>query len=115
MSRKMKQVKFTIEGDIISSFKAKCRNSGESMTSAIRQFMSNQQALVKSERDQTKTRPKRRIVVTRMISLLSEILEKEEEYRDSIPEAFTRRYEISEHACEYLSEAINCLEEAFNP
>jgi hypothetical protein len=115
MSSKMKQVKFTIEDEIISSFKAKCSSSGVSMTSAIRQFMSNQQAIVKDEKLQTQTRPKRRIAVTRIISLLCKILETEEEYRDSIPEAFTQRYEISEHACEYLSEAINSLDEAFNP
>ena len=63
----------------------------------------------------TFTRSKRRKSVAGVVELLSEVLEMEERYRDSIPEQFTQRYEAADHACEHISEAIAALEEAFCP
>jgi hypothetical protein len=51
--------------------------------------------------------------VAEIIGLLNHIMELETEYRDNIPEQFTQRYEAADRACDSLSEAIGCLEEAF--
>jgi hypothetical protein len=113
MADKMTQIKFTIESCIVSSFKARCASEGVSMTSEIRQFMGVCKpvafAAIKAH-----TRPLRRKAVEIISGLLKDILLKEEEYRDVIPEQFTQRYEIADQACECLSDAIELLEEAFN-
>ena len=114
MTDKMTQIKFTIESDIVAAFKTRCTSKGVSMTSVIRQWMSARQP-TKEVKATVLSRPKRRKTVVELIVLLNEILEMEEQYRDSIPEQFTQRLEWSEHACEHLAEAIACLEEAFAP
>ena len=112
MSDTMTQIKFTIETDIVSSFKTRCASEGISMTSVIRQWMSAQR-LVKDVKHKMLTRPQRRKAVAETIGLLNEVLEMESQYRDSIPEQFTQRYELSDETCEQLAEAINFLEAAF--
>jgi hypothetical protein len=106
------QVKFTIEADIVSAFKARCAEAGVSMTSEVRQHMINCQP-AKAVKTKALTRPMRRKAVAVIIGILNRILALESEYRDCIPEQFTDRYEVADHACEQLSEAISCLEEAF--
>jgi len=112
MADTMTQIKFTIETDIVSSFKTQCASDGVSMTSVIRQWM-NSQRPTKEVRLKTLTRPQRRKAVTVIVGLLNEVLEMESQYRDSIPEQFTQRYEMSDQTCEQLAEAISSLEEAF--
>jgi hypothetical protein len=114
MQDRMTQIKFTIDSDIVSTFKARCAAKGISMTSVVRQWMRTIKptSVVKST---VLSRPKRRIAVVEIIGLLNDILEMEEQYRDSIPEQFAQRYEYSDHACEHLAEAIDCLREAFTP
>ena len=107
------QIKFTIETDIVSSFKARCASDGVSMTSVIRQWMGSAQRVKNDVKIKTLTRPQRRKAVFEIIGLLNEVLEMESQYRDSIPEQFTQRHELSELTCEQLAEAITCLEEAF--
>jgi len=114
MGRMMTQVKFTIEADIVSDFKARCASKKVSMTAAVRKWMSDLQPPREVGRG-IFTRPKRRKAVTEIVELLSGALEMEEQYRDSIPEQFTQRYEAADHACERISEAIAALEEAFCP
>jgi len=114
MPGKTTQIKFTIDSDIVAAFKAKCRASGVSMTSVIRQWMIVRQP-TKDVEQKPLTRPKRRMAVMKIIALLDEILEMEEQYRDSIPEQFAQRYEWSEHACDHLAEAIGNLRDAFAP
>ena len=114
MPNKMTQIKFTIDSDIVASFKANCMAGGVSMTSVIRQWMCTRQP-TKDVEPKPLTRPKRRIAVMKIIALLSEILEMEERYRDSIPEQFVQRYEWSEHTCDYIVEAIDNLRAAFTP
>jgi len=112
MSKEMTQVKFTIEAEIVSSFKARCESEGVKMTAEIRRFMQeyrpNREIKVK-----TLTRPLRKKTVREVICILNIVMESEEDYRDRIPEEFTQRYEAADHACEQLAEAIVCLEEAF--
>ena len=114
MTDRMTQIKFTMESSIVAEFKAKCMAGGVSMTSVIRQWMCTRQP-TKGVEPKPLTRPKRRIAVIKIIALLVEILAMEERYRDSIPEQFTQRYELSEHACDHLAEAIDNLREAFSP
>ena len=108
----MTQIKFTIESEIVSAFKARCEADGISMASVIRQWMSARQP-EKGVKIKAGTRPMRRKAIAEIIVLLNEILENEEQYRDSIPEQFSQRQELSDRACEQLTEAINSLEEAF--
>jgi hypothetical protein len=108
----MTQIKFTIESDIVAAFKARCAREDVSMTSEVRRFMETCKP-VKVAKTKTLTRPQRRKAVADIICLLTTLMESEAEYRDSIPEAFTERYETADLACEQLVEAITCLEEAF--
>ena len=114
MPNKTTQIKFTIDSDIVAAFKAECMAGGVSMTSIIRRWMCTRQP-IKDMEQKPLTRPKRRIAVLKIIALLDEILEMEEQYRDAIPEQFTQRYEWSEHACDHLAEAIGNLQDAFAP
>ena len=111
MPSNMTQVKFTIETDIVSAFKSRCKSEGVSMTSVIRQLMKTRQIAAKSKTPHT--RPMRRKAVQEVLVLLNCVLDLEEQYRDSIPEQFSQRFETADNACEQLSAAISCLEEAF--
>jgi len=108
----MTQIKFTIDSNIVSTFKAGCVAEGVSMTSIIRQWMCNHNP-ENHLKLKTLSRPSRRKAVTEIISLLYDVLEMEEQYRDSIPEQFAQRYERSDHACVHIAEAIETLEDAF--
>jgi hypothetical protein len=108
------QIKFTIDSSIVAEFKANCMAAGVSMASVICQWMCTRQP-TKGAETKPLTRPKRRMAVIKIIALLDEILAMEEQYRDSIPEQFTQRYEWSEHACDHLAEAIDNLRDAFAP
>jgi hypothetical protein len=112
MDNKMTQVKFTIESDVVATFKARCAAEGVSMTSVIRKWM-NENISAKSASIDTSTRPHRRKAVKGIIGSLNIIIDSESEYRDSIPEQFIQRCELADYACDMLVEAINCLEEAF--
>ena len=81
------------------------------MTSVIRQWMETRQP-TKNTNTKILTRPQRRKTVIKCIALLTDVLEKEEEYRDLIPEQFNQRYETADHFCEKVAEAIECLEDA---
>jgi len=106
------QIKFTIDSDIVSVFKARCASNGVSMASVIRQWMIERQP-TNDKAPKTLTRPKRRKTVAEIIDMLNEVLEMEEHYRDSIPEQFEQRIYGAEHACEQLAAAIDCLKDAY--
>ena len=112
MPNRTTQIKFTIDSDIVSTFKASCASKGVSMTSAVRQWMTECYP-ARDTKAKILSRPHRRRAVAKIIGSLSEILEMEEQYRDSIPEQFAQRYEWSDHTCEYIAEAIDSLREAF--
>jgi hypothetical protein len=114
MPHRVTQIKFTLDSDIVAAFKANCMAGGVSMTSVIRQWMCTR-PLTKDVEHKPLTRPKRRIAVMKIIAHLDEILTMEEQYRDSIPEQFTQRFEWSEHACDHLEDAIDNLRDAFAP
>lgn len=106
------QIKFTIESGTVSDFRTRCAGEGVSMTSAIRRFM-GESASTGVSALKVHTRPQRRKTVERVISLLKEILRREEEYRDAIPEPFDQRRDAADSSCDCLAEAIGTLEEAF--
>ena len=113
MTKAMTQVKFTIESDIVSMFKARCTTEGVSMASVISHWMKTGRPDKGGAKAKTDTRPHRRKTVLEMIMLLEAVLQEEEDYRDAIPEVFQSRIDSAETACEELAQAIECLEGAF--
>ena len=112
MPKEMTQVKFTIESGIVSAFKARCASAGVSMASVISLWMLAGQP-TNAARIRTDTRPHRRKAVAEIVRWLGDIMDRETDYRDAIPEQFGQRAEDADRACEQLAEAIACLEEAF--
>ena len=112
MSNMMTQIKFTINSDTVSAFKARCASEGLSMASVISQFMKASQP-AKVVKVKTDTRPLRKKAVLEIVGLLDNIMQKESDYRDNIPEQFQSRLEAADRACEQLSQAISYLEDAF--
>jgi hypothetical protein len=108
----MTQVKFTIDSDVVSAFKAQCASEGVSMASAISRWMEMGQP-IKAVKLKMDTRRHRRKAVMKIIGLLNTLLEEESRYRDNIPEQFEQRVEAADHACDQLADAISSLEEAF--
>jgi len=106
------QIKFTIEANTVSAFKARCALEGISMTSVISQFMKTAQP-IKDIKVKTDTRPQRKKAVSEYIGLLENIMYNEERYRDAIPEQFESRFETADNTCEKLAEAISSLEDAY--
>lgn len=112
MSVTVRQVKFTIESDVVSAFKARCAVANISMASALRKWMKTYNP-AKEVKANPATRPHRRKAVLEIIDRLNEISSMEEDYRDNIPEQFAQRREYAESSCERIAEAIALLEEAF--
>jgi esterase/lipase len=107
----MRQIKFTVEEEIVGAFKDKCASEGISMTSVIKSWMSGRQP-TGQHKVKTQTSPQRKKAVAEILDKLSEVLEEHERYRDSIPEQFTQRYETADEFCGRVSEAIDILEES---
>jgi len=113
MDKIMTQIKFTIDAEIVTAFKARCKSQGVSMTSVVSRFM----ATCMPEKACTKAclhaRPMRRKATIDTADFLAELLGLEEQYSDSIPEQFTQRYDTADHACKQIADAISSLEDAF--
>ena len=112
MSKTMVQVKFTIEADIVSAFKARCVSADVSMASVISQFMKTSRP-TKGIKTKIDTRPQRKNAVSEYIGFLENLMYNEEQYRDAIPEQFVSRYEAADNTCEQLAQAISNLEDAY--
>ena len=112
LMKTMTQIKFTIDADVVSAFKRRCSSEGVSMTSVIAGWMKAGQPM-KGIKTDIGARPQRRKAMPMVIELLECFLNNEENYRDNIPEAFQERYETAELTCGKLSEAIECLEDAY--
>jgi len=106
------QAKFTIDSETVAAFKSRCASGGVSMASVISQWMKNGQP-GKPFRITAETRPLRKKAANEMRALLESLLQKEEEYRDAIPEQFYSRYETADQTCEHLTQAISSLEDAY--
>jgi hypothetical protein len=112
MSKPMAQVKFTIDADIVSAFKARCALADVSMASVISQFMKTSQPM-KGIKVKINTRPQRKKAVSEYIGFLGDLMYNEEQYRDAIPEQFELRYETADNTCDQLAQAIANLEDAY--
>ena len=112
MPASMVQVKFTIDSNTVAAFKARCAAEGISMASVICQWMKVGRP-AKTAKMRTDTRPHRKVVMLEIIDLLERLLQNEGDYRDAIPEQFQSRYEAADQACEQISQAISCLEDAY--
>lgn len=106
------QAKFTLDADVYSAFKARCADHGVSMATVIGQWMHAGQPQ-RANKARVDTRPYRRKAVLDIIRILYDILDREADYRDSIPQQFEQRLEAAERSCELLTEAIETLEDAF--
>jgi len=113
MANGMTQVKFTIESEIVSAFKARCAAGGISMTSVVRQWMKTGRPDKGGAKARVDTRPHRRKTVLEITGMLETVLQAEQDYRDAIPEVFQTRLDSAEAACDELEKAIECLEGAF--
>jgi len=87
MANGMTQIKITIETGMVSAFKACCASDCVSMILLIRQFIIGCGPVTASA-PKTHTRPLHRKAVEMMIDLLKGVRDKNEEYRDAIPEQF---------------------------
>ena len=112
MFKQREQMKFTVDSDIASVFRARCAAEGASMTSVISQWMDTGSP-VKATTIKLDTRPHRKKAVLELIVHLGSLLQKEEEYRDAIPENFQSKYEAADQACGQLEQAISYLEDAY--
>ena len=112
MPKPMVQVKFTVDAETVSAFKARCAREGVSMASVVSQWMTAGKP-AKAAVPKIDTRQHRRKVVNEMSALLEELLLREEDYRDRIPEMFQSRYEAADETCGQLSQALECLENAY--
>ena len=112
VTKVLTQVKFTIESEIVSSFKVRCTSEGVSMAAVVRQWMINRQP-TNSIKIKTDNRGQRKKAVIQIISLLTDILDMEANYREAIPEQFEQRIYAADNACDKLADAIACLAEAF--
>jgi len=112
MSKTMVQIKFTIESDIVSTFKARCASESVSMASVISEFMKSGHS-GRDTKARTESRGQRKKTVEQLIASIENVMNMEERYRDAIPEQFEARYENANHTCEKLAEAISCLEESY--
>ena len=106
------QVKFTIDSGTAAAFKSRCANNGVSMASVISKWMEIGQP-ANALAMKIDTRPQRRKTALWMIAWLEELLGREEQYKDAIPEQFETRYETSSHTCEQLEQALSFLEDAY--
>jgi hypothetical protein len=118
-SRK-KQLKILVDEQLLSAFKAACKESGVSMAAELAGYMKRR--TLQAENLPTKTIPPRiatrrdrRGALKSIIPMIVTIRDAEEEYLGRIPENLGSgaAYESAESAVSILDEAIALLEEAF--
>ena len=109
----LKQVKVSVSQDIADAFKKMCVAKNVSMASVITEFMADfsKTAANKNESKDYATRRKRRIALNAVINQLEQIKNREEQYRDNIPENLQGSvvFETAEQCISYLDEAIEIL------
>ena len=113
MPKNVTQIKFTIDTDVVSVFRARCEAEGVSMASVILQFMKTCQPTKIIRKTKLDSRALRKKAVMEIMTLLDDLLQRETNYRDNIPEQFQSRYETADHACEQMELAISYLDDAF--
>ena len=105
-----KQVKITVEAKLAETFKLACMKSNDSMAGVLAQHMAkysetNQEKKTKSP---LSTKRQRRAAISKIVEKLEQIKEREEDYKEHIPENLQTSsvYEAAEQWIEILDEAI---------
>jgi hypothetical protein len=116
----LRQLKIWAASALVAAFKARCASEGASMSSALSSHMEScvdPRARVCREASvrPIATRGERRQEVRRITARLAEILEREERYRDAIPENLQggTAYEAAGESVDLLSQTIDLLHEAY--
>jgi hypothetical protein len=112
------QVKASIDIEIASAFKLACEVAGVSMASQISRFMAEYAGTPEKGKPNTgllSTRRKRRDKIKSIISLIGQVRDAEEGYKDRIPENLqgSIRYETAEEYLSAMDDAIELLESAY--
>ena len=116
-----KQVKISVPIDLAESFKSACEMAGVSMAAELSKFMAEQigglsdLAAKLASKNSVETRAKRRRQLKIIISQLEIIRDKEDAYKEKIPENLQSgpAYEAAEETIETLDQAIDLLKEAY--
>jgi hypothetical protein len=115
---KYKQLKISVNPKIVSAFKTACANANVSMALVLSQFMADYaKKPVTKKRDSEpdySTRPRRRVVVSKIAKQLVKVRDWEQAYCDRIPGNLQSSvvYERSEEFISCLDTAIDALETA---
>jgi len=114
------EIKASLRKELVGQFKAKCRENGVSIASALAELMSGYCGSVLHAKRQKRlptyeTRKKRRKAICDILRQLEDILQDESAYRENIPENLQNsiRTEYSDSSIEKLDEALEALREAY--
>jgi hypothetical protein len=114
----MKQIKIYAEPELAEAFKSLCSKSDTSVTAEINEYMRKrthmkEPATVTGSR--TEKRWQRRAAARRITSLLEDIRNAEESYRDRIPENLSgcSMAETADETVRCLEEAIGLIQDAY--
>ena len=118
---KYKQLKVSLNPEIVSAFKNACAAAGVSMASEMSSFMSYRTGILKASADKEikknslDARGKRRHQVKLIIDRLEAIKSYEEAYQNNIPDNLQsgQAFENSGQSIELLEQAIDLLLEAY--
>ena len=114
-----KQLKISVETNLVESFKAACINADVSMTAEISKFMAARANTLLEPAAKAAarydTRRKRRRCVGAIVPLLESIRQHEEDYLARIPDNLQsgQAYENAELTIDNLEQAIDLLKEAY--
>lgn len=114
------EVKASLDKDLVGQFKAKCKENGVSIASALATHMSEYCGKPLQPKKRKKalpydTRPKRRKGAANIADQLDDILQYETIYRENIPENLenSMRAEAADISIEKLTEALEALRDAY--
>jgi hypothetical protein len=120
MGIQLRQMKITVDAELVAAYKDACVKDGVSMATDISSYMSMKTGAVRhggarTGRERLSTRRQRRQLVRHAITELEEIMDAEEQYMDRIPENLRggSAYDAAVCAVDALGQAIELLAEAF--
>ena len=114
------EIKASLKKDLVEQFKAKCKEDGTSIASALAALMSEYCGRAPQPKGRKKalphdTRPNRRKAASIIAGQLDDILHNETMCRGNIPPNLQEgiRAESSDHSIEKLGEALDAIREAY--
>jgi hypothetical protein len=114
----MQQMKIYAEPELADAFKNLCATGGTSVTAELCEYMRKRTGMKEPATvtgNRTDRRSQRKAATRRIISLLENIRDAEESYRERIPENLSGgpMAEASGETASRLNEAIDALEDAY--